>query len=245
MSSVITAVPSGPIPLWCVQEPWFSPPPNSLQQCGDSSLGHKPVDFETICCDGDIIDSEFDLFRDDVDRSLYLSDLYCCQFKGPQAGGLMPINYNKSTTCLSGTPTPLASLAATNTDNVQDYLVTYTSASYGSDTTGDFVPTNTPYCLWMYTASGAVQLEDVTVPPNTMTSIHGDCMGFSCVSTTTSSARASETPAVTSGMQSAGSGTAARASSSGTSPTGISAATSRRILGLLSFIFLLFSWRML
>jgi hypothetical protein len=91
-----------------------------------------------------------------------LADLVCCQQKGPQMGGLMPLPTNAPTECETGTPVPLASLAATNTRNAQAYLVAYTSASYGSSTIGDYIPTNTPYCLWAYTASG-VAMMNVTV----------------------------------------------------------------------------------
>lgn len=159
MSSIITAVPSGLITDWCIKPPYLSTQSNP-QQCANSTRGTLESDFETICCDGTIVNTVRDLR---LGGPISLTDLICCRLLGPQAGGLLPLPTNAATECASGTPTPLASLAATNSGNVQGYLVTYTSASFGSGTiVGDYVPTQTPYCLWAYTAGGAV-LTNVTV----------------------------------------------------------------------------------
>lgn len=140
--------------------PWFGVG-STHQQCANSTRGTTESDFQTICCDGNIVDTRKDLFRDH--GPVDLADLVCCRLQGPQMGGLLPLPNGPATGCSTGTHVPLASLAATNTRNAQGYLVTYTSASYGIGTTGDFVPTQTPYCLWAYTAS-AVAMSNITVP---------------------------------------------------------------------------------
>jgi hypothetical protein len=166
MSSIVTAVPTGLIQEWCIQAPWFGP---DRQECANATRGTTEAGFETICCDGEIVDTAKDLYHSGG-GPINLADLICCRVQGPQMGGIGPIPTNAGTECSTGTPTPLASLAATNTVNVQGYLVTFTSASFGDGTTGDFIPTQTPYCLWAYTASG-VSLTNITVPAAQITTL--------------------------------------------------------------------------
>ncbi|KAI9688937.1 MAG: hypothetical protein M1820_010206 [Bogoriella megaspora] len=174
-SSIVTAVPSGLIKEWCIQPQFFGFDQDPLT-CGNSTSGTEDSDFETICCDGDIIDTKQDLYQVDPSnaiRDLRLSDLVCCRLQGPQTGGLLPIPSGPSTTCVSGTPTPLASLAATNISNAAAFYVTYTSASYGGATPGDFIPSQRPTCLWADTAhrvamtSVTVAAADITTFPTT------------------------------------------------------------------------------
>jgi len=172
MASVTTAVPSGLITTdWCIKNSvgWHNEP----ETCANATKGQVEADFETICCNGDIIDTRRNLFvwprPKNQTNYLDLADMVCCGVSGAQMGGIGPI-INLATACTMGTPTPLASLAATNLDNVPLYAVTYTSASYGSTTTGDFIPTTMPSCLWMYTKTG-VALRNITVPAARITSL--------------------------------------------------------------------------
>lgn len=166
MSSIATAVPSGVIEEWCIRSLYdFS---DELNTCANSSRGTTESDFQTICCDGWIIDSAFDLYKYEPNRTdpvyVDIDDLVCCRVQGAQQGGLQPIIQGNGLTCTTGTPTPLASMAATNIGNAQNYLATYTSASFGaSDEVGDYIPTATPYCLWADTARG-IAMQSITVP---------------------------------------------------------------------------------
>jgi len=171
MSSTVIAIPSGPIQDWCIMVPWFDPNATP-QQCANATLGTKDSDFQTICCDGQIVDMKVDIYHNlpFADRHIDLADLVCCRLQGPQAGGFMPLYDGAATQCSTGTPVPLESLAATSTNVAQGYLVTYTSASFGESTVGNFVPTQTPYCLWAYTASG-VALTNITVPAAQITTL--------------------------------------------------------------------------
>jgi hypothetical protein len=180
MASVTTLVPAGPIKEWCIAEyewGYGHGYPGTRYECANATRGTQPTDFETICCNGNIIAGSVDIYSWSPSKGpiyLNLSDLLCCGISGPQQGGILPI-IHLGTTCTQGTATPLISLAATNTNNVQPYLVTYTSASYGETTTGDFVPTETPYCLYAYTGSGVesfhVDLTQVTVPAATISTL--------------------------------------------------------------------------
>jgi hypothetical protein len=199
MSSVVTAVPSGSVKEWCIQAPsWgFSNPP-VLQECANATRGTYPSDFETICCDGNIVDTSKDLYHSGRGQTVDLEDLVCCRLQGEQQGGIMPLYTGPGNECSTGTPVPLASLAATNTRNVQNFLVTYTSASFGSHTTADYIPTKTPYCLWAYTASG-VAMTNITVAAAEITTLGssssylGATMGS--LSSTNSSTRTSSSAA--------------------------------------------------
>jgi hypothetical protein len=195
MSSVVTAIPSGPVHDWCIKGPWWGDYKATRSECANATLGTFPSDYETICCNGDIVDTTKKLrFGDAID----LADLVCCQLHGPQQGGIGPIISGPPTQCTSGSPVPLASLAATNTLNVQNYPVTYTSASVGSSTTGDFIPTEIPYCLWANTASGAVSLVNVTVPAAQITTLSSSSSAYSGVGMASMGTGISSTPTTSS-----------------------------------------------
>jgi hypothetical protein len=170
MTSVSTIIPAGIISEWCITQPYFLGIPGTDYQCANSSRGTVESDFITICCDGDIIDTAFDLYFHSGPTSLDINDLVCCQPNGPQTGGLQPIAQGPYTYCTSGTPIPLISFAATNTGNQEPFLVTYTSASYGDHTTGDFIPTQVPQCLWADTAHG-ISLTTAILPAPMFTTL--------------------------------------------------------------------------
>lgn len=168
-SSVTTVVPSGTIKNWCLApQVSFDAEP---YECANKTLGQKDSDYQTICCDGDIIDLTQDWWQPYRPKSagpLYfeMDNLRCCRLQGAQQGGIQPID-NNYRHCSAGSPTPLASLAATNNKNAAPFLVTYTSASYGDHTTGDFIPAQVPTCIWMNTntaLSDGVGVKTVTVP---------------------------------------------------------------------------------
>lgn len=156
MSSIVTTVPTGTLPDWCIQLPWFGAF-NKPQQCANSTRGTQESDYDTICCDGMIIDTKKSIYEG---GPINIEDLMCCRLDGPQQGGLHPLPVGKPTTCESGTPVPLTSLAATNTENAQNFLVSYTSVPFGEPS---FNLTQTPYCLWAYTKSG-VAMKTTTLP---------------------------------------------------------------------------------
>ncbi|KAI1205404.1 uncharacterized protein F4807DRAFT_284368 [Annulohypoxylon truncatum] len=170
MSSITTAIPTDPIPEWCIGPLQYYD--GDKYQCANSTKGTEESDFQTFCCDGEIINSVHDIwkpaFYSATNHSLSLSDMICCGLSGPQAGGILPLP-SAYTECNGGSPTPLASLANTNTENAQLFRVTYTSASFGDNTVGDFIPTNTPNCFWAYT-SGAATAE-ITLPTPDITTL--------------------------------------------------------------------------
>jgi hypothetical protein len=163
MFSVVTAVPSGPIENWCLKTPGRIYGPEWTDHCYGSKLD---ANFETICCDGEIIGAKRPIVND---TSLDLTDLICCRLQGLQANGFSNAlsDLETATKCPIGTPVPLASLAATNTWNMHDYAITYTSASLGPQSTGNYIETLTPRCLWAQTASG-VPLSTITVQATQM-----------------------------------------------------------------------------
>jgi hypothetical protein len=170
-SFITTAVPSGLITSeWCIQDSLdYDGNPNV---CGDS--GKNPSDYGTICCAGDIVDTESDLYRfGNSNKTINLDTLVCCGVDGPQQGGLQPIATDR-TQCTQGTPTPLASFAASNTANAAVYELTYTSASEsaGESTTliGDYIHRESPKCLWVYTKTG-VAMMNVTVAAAEITTL--------------------------------------------------------------------------
>jgi hypothetical protein len=172
MSSVTTAVPSGVIsngPDWCIQSLFdifgADEEPYTYNECFNST--RKPqqnkASFETICCDGRIIDKENNLWstarRNMTTYPLDLENLVCCRAGGQLLpGGIMPIDNDYTECSASEVPTPLASLVATNTGIAALYLATYESASGG---TADWTRTETPTCLWVETTS--VPLTTITV----------------------------------------------------------------------------------
>jgi hypothetical protein len=181
MSSITTAVPSGIIangPDWCIQgliDPFESDlPPYTYNECFNGTRGTEKSSFQTFCCDGDIIDKEHNLWSPQNFSSyeLDLENLVCCRAGGQLLpGGLMPIDTDYTHCSASNIPTPLASLAATNTDNAALYLVTYESASQSGTSLGDWTRTETPTCLWVETANDAVSLTEITVPAADITTL--------------------------------------------------------------------------
>ncbi|KAF3919507.1 hypothetical protein ABW20_dc0100897 [Dactylellina cionopaga] len=176
-SSITTVVPTGTIIDWCVANQ-VQYGASGVYQCANETIGQKPSDFESICCDGEIVDTKEDLWQLKRPKSagpfkLDLDDLVCCRF-GREQGGIQAINPTR-TVCTAGTPTPLASLAATNVDNARAYLVTYASASQGEGTSlGDWTLLTTPQCIWMNTNtrdSQGVGVKTVVVPAADITTL--------------------------------------------------------------------------
>ncbi|KAI1759545.1 hypothetical protein GGR53DRAFT_513252 [Hypoxylon sp. FL1150] len=162
MSSITTSIPTSPITSWCLSPPWHFN--GAKYECANETLGVKESDYQTFCCNGDILDTEKDVWKPATwhgDNSVNLADMICCGLDGDQAGGIHPLP-TAYTACSAGLPTPLASLAGTNTDNAVPFLVTYTSASYGDSTVGDYIPTETPTCLWAYKVHA--EMEEITLP---------------------------------------------------------------------------------
>ncbi|KAI1413286.1 hypothetical protein F5Y13DRAFT_161001 [Hypoxylon sp. FL1857] len=187
MSSVTTSIPTGAFSEWCLipdssRRQLFSACPQPYR----NGTTVNPRSFQTICCDGVIVDTSFDLYNssaglpaisDDANNThpINLSDLVCCGVTGVQSEAL---NFTPSlrTACAPGTTgTPLASLAATNASGASLYPITYASGSATDDpsatVTNDLwgwaMPTygasGTPVCLWVNTESG-VSMAEVTVP---------------------------------------------------------------------------------
>jgi hypothetical protein len=163
MSSLVTAVPSGLV-HWCLMPRFFPPYMSETPHCANASRGTAESDFGTICCDGDIVDTSFDMYvhgtRDDID----LADLVCCRNPGIQSERQSPpTDDGQRTHCTAGTPVSLLSLAATNTQNAQSYLIGYTNVTRGVETWQNLAVTGIPYCLWFNTARASAMI-NVTVP---------------------------------------------------------------------------------
>ena len=230
-SSVTTAVPSGLISSeWCIQNlvDWNDKP----NQCADS--GANPSDYSSICCAGSIVDTESNLFSSgsSLNRTINLDTLVCCIQEGRQQGGILPFPTNQLA-CPDGKPTPLVSFAATNTANAAVYEVTYTSASEsaGESTTvtGDYIPRNTPMCLWVNTKSG-VAMADVTVAAADITTLPAPTTDkFGWPITTGSLAPSSTADSETSSTDAAASTTS---TSGGASTYGVSSTACLVILAL-------------
>jgi hypothetical protein len=201
MSSIVTAVPSGTVKEWCIKQPFWGFSDPITQECANATRGTSPSDFETICCDGHIIDTSKDLYRAGRGQTVDLENLICCRIKGPQQGGLLPFYTGPGTQCSTGNPVPLASLAATNTGNVQPFRVTYTSASFGISTTADYIPTSQAECLWAYTASG-VEMTNVTVAAAQITTLSGSSSSHGTMGTGFSHPTTSSTGTRQSGVKS-------------------------------------------
>ena len=228
--SVTTAVPSGLMKEWCITS--FTSDKNDpfgWDLCANTTKGHES-DFQTICCDGDLIDINYDFWTPQPgtgnSTKLYIDfdDLVCCHVDGLQPGGLQPIN-TVYTACSVGKPTPLASLAATNTDNAQDFLVTYKSASYGSGTVADWTTTDSATCLWVNTKS-VDGMSQVTLPVPDITTLpppSTDVFGFPISTTYGSNTRSTSTPRVRSGATTSPSDSSSR-SQLGASTTATSGA---------------------
>ncbi|KAI1656908.1 hypothetical protein F4813DRAFT_390249 [Daldinia decipiens] len=173
MSSITTAIPTGLITEWCLSVAQHFD--GSRYECAADEPGWKASNFQTFCCNGDILNTAKDIWRDigrGKNNSIDMADMICCGLGGAQQGGLQPLP-TAHTECAAGAPTPLASIAGTNTDNAAAFRVTYTSASFGQGTTGDYIPTEQPTCFWAYTVGvGTTQItlpapDIATLPPDT------------------------------------------------------------------------------
>ncbi|KAL6703447.1 hypothetical protein ACN47E_009621 [Coniothyrium glycines] len=192
MSSITTAIPSGPANTpglgpnytgnkWCIQglvDIFESDtPPYTYNECANSTLSEQKSDFQTLCCDGTIIDTTYNLWgrRNISDYQLDMANLVCCRAGGQRIrGGLSPIDTDATHCSASSVSAPLASLAATNTANAALYTVIYESASEDAHgEVGDWMRTETPTCLWVQTAGAQtnVPLVTVTVPAAQITTL--------------------------------------------------------------------------
>ncbi|KAI1395012.1 hypothetical protein F4819DRAFT_479809 [Hypoxylon fuscum] len=196
MSSVTTSIPTGAISEWClVQRTTRSDlfVPNCANAFRNSTAA-TPDAFQSICCDGYIVDTAADLYAAAPPNQLPdsapdlgpahlhpvdLANLVCCAVAGTQTAALA-LTPSRKTACAPGTPaTPLASLAATNAANASLYSVAYASVTSSSSADPEATVTNdlwgwatasygasgTPMCFWANTASGYVDgVAEVTVP---------------------------------------------------------------------------------
>jgi hypothetical protein len=150
--------------------------PYKYNECANSTLGTKKEDFQTFCCDGDIVETETGFFGGGITNytefELDIENLVCCREGGKLLpGGIMPLDTDY-THCSAGDPVPLASMAATNTKNAELFLVTFESASeLATGGMGDWTYTETPTCLWIQTAHSDVSLAEVTVPAAQITTL--------------------------------------------------------------------------
>ena len=79
-SSITTAVPSGLVTDWCIQD--SIDVEGNANVCGDS--GKHPSDYGTICCAGDIVDTASDTYRYGyANDTINLDTLVCCRIEGP------------------------------------------------------------------------------------------------------------------------------------------------------------------
>jgi len=225
MSSITTSIPTGTIssgPTWCIKDifAWgLDHPPYKYEECANATSilnpPTQPSDFLTICCDGDIIDTSQDMYKYGLRNKgfftypLELDNLVCCREAGArQMGGIGP--FPNPTRCDAAlTPTPLASLAATNTKNAVPYLATYESGRWDDKISDnvDWIRTETPKCLWVQTTHPEVTMVEVQVPaavittlPIAVTDAWGDTVGFvdaegstSLFTTSTTSTRSTKT----------------------------------------------------
>ena len=228
-SSVTTAVPTGLISSeWCIQDSLdYDGNPNV---CGDS--GKNPSDYGSICCAGDIVDTESDLYRfGNSNFTINFDSLVCCGVDGPQQGGLQAIPTDR-TQCTLGIATPLASFAATNTANAAVYEVTYTSASVSdgefTTLTGDFIHPHSPKCLWVYTKTG-VAMTNVTVAAADITSLPAPTTDIWGSPITTGTLAPSST--ADSGASVSATGSSMRATSASSSPSSVSESGATSIYG--------------
>ncbi|KAF4634346.1 hypothetical protein G7Y89_g3762 [Cudoniella acicularis] len=169
MSSITTAVPIGLISKWCVLVPGF----NFNVMCEGERGNDTSSVFQNICCGGTIVNTKNNTMsnNDDDDDGIpdpvYLEDLACCRPSESEGDAAIfpPPFATSGTTCPFGTPTPLASLAATNTANVASvYEATIASAFYSLGLTDPLngAMLQTPYCFWAKTKG--MQVETVTLP---------------------------------------------------------------------------------
>lgn len=162
--SVVTAIPSGLIQHWCLA-PLVAVDP--LLQCTNELLHTNGSDVETICCDGEIINGRKAI---EGGEPMDIRDLVCCRAQSTSPDvNVEPAPLFGRTTCVTGSAVPLASLAATNTKNAQPYLVTKTSVTLSMITTGDWVQTETGYCLWA--ATSGIDMSTTTLPAAQVTTL--------------------------------------------------------------------------
>ncbi|KAI8957491.1 hypothetical protein F5Y11DRAFT_339416 [Daldinia sp. FL1419] len=197
MSSITTAIPTGLITEWCLGA--VTRFDGSRLECAAGKPERKKSDFQTFCCNGDILNVEKDIWRDvgrGKNNSMAIADMICCGKGGAQEGGIHPLP-TAYTACSEGAPTPLASVAGTNTDNAAPFRVTYTSASFGAGTeVGDYIPTETPTCFWAYTVG--VGTTEITLPTPDITTLPPDTtdeFGFTIVTPSTTTTTTASTTA--------------------------------------------------
>ncbi|KAI0849413.1 hypothetical protein F5Y00DRAFT_66405 [Daldinia vernicosa] len=192
-SSVTTSIPTGSISQWCLypgnsRAHLFGP---SCPQPYEKGTSISPADFQSICCNGVIVDTSFDIYsnssiigpyynsHDDPPRPVNLNDLVCCGITGVQTAAI-DFTPSPRTACAPGTTgTPLASLAATNATRASQYPVTYAdstppsssvnpSATVTNDIWGWASPTygasGWPICFVANTKASGVSVAEVTVP---------------------------------------------------------------------------------
>jgi hypothetical protein len=166
MSSITTVFPSGTVQHWCLS-PIFGPffDIEFLSKCTAANVS---AGFQTVCCNGDIIDLTGQAFHGRGSLSpLDVGNMRCCGLPGTYGWRNDPNPAGNAlrqfTTCSSGFPTPIFILAATNTRNVAPYEITYTNLPTKLFSVSDMTVTGTPNCLWLYTASDVI-MATVTVP---------------------------------------------------------------------------------
>jgi len=225
MSSITTVFPSGAVQPWCLS-PIFG---FSLAPISYCAAANASAEFQTVCCNGDIIDTT-GKFQQGAIAPLDVENLLCCVLSGTQDWGNDSGNAFDPTTCNSGSPTPIASLAATNTRNVAPYEIIYTNIPTNLFSSIEITATGTPYCLWLYTASGVVMatvtvpaVQDVASPTSTMNSMASAITTIptsTSQATTTSPASTSQaiTTSPTSTFQASTSATSSTKSSSSQTP---------------------------
>ncbi|KAK7192434.1 hypothetical protein DPSP01_009742 [Paraphaeosphaeria sporulosa] len=193
--SISTEVPSGSIPpndrclgpLYDLDH-WTDPNP-PIFSCANAwnaenaTRGLKDSDFQTFCCDGEILGS-LNWTRENFE----LQDLECCRYGAELSTGPLPDSPDDGgdggTFCAERygfSRTPLASLAATGTAEAQPFPVTYNKMGasrlssdaymvWSGSTLSERVVTETPYCLWVDTVHG-VQMTSVEVPKADVTTL--------------------------------------------------------------------------
>lgn len=163
LSSVTTVFPTGVVQHWCLAPIYGFNVTHDIADCAAQNISSN---FQTVCCNGDIIDTTGQAFLSGIPlKPLNLSNIICCQLSGPQdenqnAGTFVSV---QPSTCKSGTPTPIVNLAATNTENAAPYYIDFTDLPTGFGWSSEIVATATPNCLWLNTVSGA-SLATLTVP---------------------------------------------------------------------------------
>ncbi|KAI2603428.1 uncharacterized protein GGS25DRAFT_526461 [Hypoxylon fragiforme] len=194
MSSITTSLPAGDIPQWCIipalrRSSLFGLRCPQAYQPDAPTTTIAAADFQSICCNGVIVDTSLDLYTNSSslptqpgwslspDAPVRLADLICCGVSGTQSVAL-DFTPTPRTACAAGAQgTPLASLAATNASRALPYSVTYApappssssdpSATVTNDLWGWPTPTygasGTPVCFLANTAASGVSLAEVTV----------------------------------------------------------------------------------